>query len=141
MAKRVDFISIGSNDLIQYVLAVDRNNARVSHLYDSFHPAVIRSLKLVADACRRANCSLSICGEMASHPAAAIFLVAMGFNVLSMNARSILRIDWVIRTIPLETSKALLKDILEMDDAQDIRYHLEVALDEAGLGGLIRAGK
>lgn len=141
LAQRVDFLSVGSNDLIQYLLAVDRNNPRVAHLYNGLHPAVLRALVQVVKAGHRANKRVSICGELASDPVAVVLLLAMGFDSLSMSARSLLRMKWVIRQFDLGYAKTLLKEVLTMDDPVDVRCHVEMALDEAGLGGLIRAGK
>lgn len=141
LAKRVDFISVGSNDLIQYLLAVDRNNPRVANLYNAFHPAVIRALHAVAKAGKKTGKPVSICGEMASDPVSAILLIAMGFEALSMSARSLLRVKWAIRNYSLERAQGLLKEILKIDDPIEVRVHLEIAMEEAGLGGLIRAGR
>lgn len=141
LAKRVDFLSVGSNDLIQYLLAVDRNNARVSNLYDSLHPAVLRALMQVVAGAHRENKQVSICGEMAGDPAAAILLSAMGFDALSMNATRLLRIKWVIRKFQIKRAKQLLDEVLMMEDGIEIRNHIELALEEAGLGGLMRAGR
>lgn len=141
LAKRVDFLSVGSNDLTQYLLAVDRNNARVSGLYDSLHPAVLRALMQVVAGAHRENKKVSICGEMAGDPLAAILLLAMGFDGLSMNATRLLRIKLVIRKFTLKRAKQLLDEVLTMDDAFEIRSHIEMALEEVGLGGLMRAGK
>lgn len=141
LAKQVDFVSVGSNDLIQYLLAVDRNNPRVADLYDGLHPAVLRALLLTVKAAHKVNRKVSICGELASDPVAVLLLIAMGFDVLSMNARALPRVKYVIRNFNLEDTKALLKSVLQMDDPKDIRNHLEQALEEASLGGLIRAGR
>ena len=141
LAKRVDFISVGSNDLIQYLLAVDRNNPRVANLYNGFHPAVIRALHAVVKAAHKAGKRVSICGEMASDPIAAILLLGMGYDALSMSARSLLRIKWTIRNFTFERAQSLLKEVLKIDDPVEVRVHLEMAMEEAGLGGLIRAGK
>lgn len=140
-AKRVDFLSVGSNDLIQYLLAVDRNNPRVAALYDGFHPAVLQAMMQVVKAGHKAGKPVSICGEMAGDPIAVVLLLAMGFDTLSMNARSLPRVKWVVRSFKLENAKALLDEVLDMDDPKEVRLHLEVALEEAGLGGLIRAGR
>jgi phosphotransferase system enzyme I (PtsP) len=140
LAKRVDFISVGSNDLIQYMLAVDRNNPRVVDLYDGLHPAVLRALYQVVVEANKANRPVSICGELASDPAAVIILLAMGYSSLSMNARSLLRVKWIIRTFSYKDAKRILKEVLQMDDAKEVRNHMETELEEAGLGGLIRAG-
>ena len=141
LAKRVDFLSVGSNDLIQYLLAVDRNNPRVASLYDGLHPAVLKALKVVVEAGHRAGKPVSICGEMAGDPLAVVLLLAMGFDTLSMNARILPRAKWVIRNFSLEKAKKLLEEVLKMDDPKDIRLHMENTLEEAGLVGLIRAGR
>lgn len=140
-AKRVDFFSVGSNDLTQYLLAVDRNNSRVANLYDSLHPAVLHALLHIVRAVHNEGKRVSICGEMAGDPVSAIILLAMGFDSLSMSARRLPRVKWVIRTFTMSRARKLLEDVLAMDDPVEIRSHLELALEEAGLGGLIRAGR
>jgi len=140
-AKRVDFLSIGSNDLTQYLLAVDRNNTKVSGLYDAFHPAVLQALKEVVEAGHSEGKSVSICGEIAGDPLASMLLLAMGFDSLSMNASSLLRVKWVIRHVDLASARKLLHEILEIESAALIRLRLEQALAERGLGSLVRAGK
>jgi len=141
LAKRVDFLSVGSNDLIQYLLAVDRNNPRVAGLYNGLHPAVLRALQQIVKSGHKAGKKVSICGELASDPVAVLLLLGMGFDSLSMNARALPRAKLVVRNFTIDKAKALLKEILEMDDPIDIRHHMEIALEDAGLGGLIRAGK
>jgi len=141
LARRVDFLSVGSNDLIQYLLAVDRNNPRVAQLYNGLHPAVLQALQQVVKSAHRAGKKVSICGELASDPVAVLLLCGMGFDALSMNARGLPRVKHIIRNFTLETAKVLLKEVLGMDDPKDIRNHMESALEKAGLGGLIRAGK
>jgi phosphotransferase system, enzyme I, PtsP len=140
-AERVDFLSVGSNDLTQYLLAVDRNNARVANLYDVLHPAVLLALQTVVQSAHAEHKPANICGEMAGDPAAAILLLGLGFNVLSMNATSIAKIKWVIRNFSLSRAEELVKEALLLHDGVAIRHLLEDALDQAGLGGLIRAGK
>lgn len=141
LARRVDFLSVGSNDLTQYLLAVDRNNSRVANLYDSLHPAVLRALMQVVAGVHREGKKVSICGEMAGDPASAILLLAMGFDTLSMNSNRLLRIKAVIRRFSMKQAKQLLDEVLAMDDPVEIRNHMEMALEEAGLGGLMRAGR
>lgn len=140
-AKRVDFISVGSNDLTQYFLAVDRNNARVANLYDSLHPAILRMLMKIVESGHAAGVKVSICGEMAGDPLAALLLLAMGFDALSMNSASLLRIKWVIRSFSLNESRQILADVLSMENPSEIRLYLQEVLHNQGLGGLIRAGK
>lgn len=141
LAKMVDFVSVGSNDLTQYLLAVDRNNARVANLYSSFHPAVLAALQQVVKLARLEGKPVSICGEMAGDPGAAVLLVAMGFDVLSMNASTLLKVKSVIRSITMETAKDLLDQVMEMDDAQTIRSAVDLALYNAGVDRLLRSSR
>lgn len=140
-AKRVDFLSVGSNDLTQYFLAVDRNNARVANLYDSLHPAILRMLMKIVESGHAAGVKVSICGEMAGDPVVALLLLAMGFDALSMNSASLLRIKWVIRSFSLSECRQILADVLGMENPSEIRLYLQEILQNQGLGGLIRAGK
>lgn len=141
LARRVDFLSVGSNDLTQYLLAVDRNNSRVAGLYDSFHPAMLRTLVRIVEGGHAAGVEVSICGEMASDPLAVIVLLAMGFDTLSMNSTSLPRVKWIIRNVSLANARRVLAEILEMEHPADIRLHLQKVLEKEGLGNLIRAGK
>ena len=141
LAKRVDFISVGSNDLTQYLLAVDRNNPRVAGIYDALHPAMIRALLKIVEGGHAAGVEVSICGEMASDPLAVILLLAMGFDTLSMNSSSLPRIKWVIRNLSIANARKILDDVMELEHPAEIRMHLQKALEDEGLGNLIRAGK
>jgi phosphotransferase system enzyme I (PtsP) len=132
IARRVDFLSVGSNDLTQYILAVDRNNARVANLFDSFHPAVLSALQHVVISAHQESKPVSICGEMAGDPLAVLLLLAMGFDSLSMSASSLVRIKWVIRQFTLRKAGQLLKEVLRMENAAMIRSHMENALEKAG---------
>ena len=138
IAERVDFVSIGSNDLTQYLLAVDRNNARVAALYDSLHPAVLSALSFTVENIHKAGKPVSICGEMASDPLAVILLIAMGFDALSMNAASLLRIKWVVRSFTLDMARQLLQEVMLLPNPGLIRKKLKEALEEYGLGNLIQ---
>jgi len=141
LAKRVDFLSVGSNDLTQYLLAVDRNNARVAGLYDALHPAMLRTLLKIVEGGHAAGVEVSICGEMASDPLAIILLLAMGFDTLSMNSSSLPRVKWMIRSISITNARKILAEVLELEHPAEIRLHLQKALENQGLGNLIRAGK
>lgn len=141
LARRVDFLSVGTNDLTQYLLAVDRNNSRVAELYDSLHPAVLRALVQVVEGARAENTPVSVCGEMAGDPAAAVLLLGMGFNILSMSAANLPRIKWVIRSFTYRQARALLQEALGFEHASMVRNYMHKALEDAGLGGLVRAGK
>ncbi len=140
LAKRVEFLSVGTNDLTQYLLAVDRNNDRVAKLYDGLHPAVLRALMQVMEGARRHGKPVSVCGEMAGDPAAVLLLLGMGVDSLSMSVTSLPRVKWVIRSFTQELARTLLEQALEMEDAGAIRALLNAALEHAGLGGLTRAG-
>ncbi len=136
--QQCDFVSVGSNDLTQYLLAVDRNNRRVANLYQAFHPSVLRALRQVVNEAKLANKPVSICGEMAGDPRTAILLVAMGYETLSMSASSLLRVKWVIRKLGMDRMRHLLDQVWEMDNAAVIRSHVDLMLDSAGLGNFIR---
>ncbi len=140
IATRVDFLSVGSNDLTQYLLAVDRNNARVAGLYDALHPAVLRALMQVVEGAHRHKKPVSVCGEMAGDPAAALLLLGMGMDSLSMSVASLPRVKWMIRNFSRTEARRLLEQALALHDASDIRRHLQHALQQAGLGSLIRTG-
>ncbi|MDP1932258.1 MAG: phosphoenolpyruvate--protein phosphotransferase [Gammaproteobacteria bacterium] len=141
LCRLVDFISVGSNDLTQYLLAVDRNNPRVASLYSSFHPAVLQALQHVVTEAHAENRTVSICGEMAGDPGAAILLMAMGFDILSMNATTLLRVKAVIRTISLASARELLHQVMQMDDAQMVRSCVDLALYNAGVDRLLRSSR
>ena len=136
--KRVDFLSVGSNDLIQYMLAVDRNNAQVAELYQEYHPAVLSALKQIVEAAHGENKPLGICGEMAGNPSAAILLTAMGYDVLSMNSTNLLMVKLAIRTFDLAKAKRILNKVLKMDDAKEIKLYVDGQMRKAGLGKIIR---
>ena len=141
IAKRVDFLSVGSNDLTQYLLAVDRNNPRVANLYDALHPAVLRALIQIVEGGHQEGKHISICGELAGDPVAVLLLLAIGFDSLSMNAASVGRIRWIVRHFTQKQAAILLQEVLGMESAVMIRCHMELALESAGLGNLIRAGR
>ena len=141
LASLVDFVSIGSNDLTQYLLAVDRNNPRVASLYSAFHPAVLRALVHVVREAKAAAKPVSICGEMAGDPGAAVLLMAMGFDILSMNAASLLKVKSVIRSISRSAAQELLRHVLQMDDAKMVRSAVDLTLYNAGVERLLRSSR
>ena len=140
MAKRVDFFSIGTNDLTQYLLAVDRNNSRVAGLYQSLHPAVLGAIKQVIDQAHILGKPVSVCGEMAGDPAAVLALMGLGVNSLSMSASNLPRIKWVIRSFTREEACDLLEQAWQMESPREIRELYNMVLEQGGLGGLVRAG-
>lgn len=141
LVKRIDYFSIGSNDLTQYLLAVDRNNARVAGLYDALHPAVLKAIYQVAIIGQQNNKPVGICGEMAGDPAAALLLVGMGLDSLSMSVSSLLRVKWVLRHFTGKRTRQILDDVLKMDSAEEIREHMNDILEQAGMGVLLGSGE
>lgn len=141
LAKRVDFLSVGSNDLTQYLLAVDRNNARVAGLYNSLHPVVLYALMQVVDGAHREGKEASICGELASDPLAVVLLVAMGFDTLSMSAPNLSRVKMVLKHFTLQQARELLTEVLKMEEPLAVRLFMENALNKAGLANMIRSKK
>ena len=133
LARMVDFLSVGSNDLTQYLLAVDRNNPRVADLYDYLHPAVLQALQTVVRDAHAEGKPVSICGEMAGDPAAAVLLMAMGFDSLSMNATNLPKVKWMLRQVNLSKAKDLLAELMTIDNPQVIHSSLQLALKNLGL--------
>lgn len=141
LARRVEFLSVGTNDLTQYLLAVDRNNPHVAGLYNELHPAVLRALVEIMEGARAYGREVSICGEMAGDPLAVPLLLGMGVHSLSMGAGSLLRVKWVIRSFSRTRAKELLAAALRCEQASSVRRLLVDALGELGLSGLVRSGK
>lgn len=141
LVRLVDFVSVGSNDLTQYLLAVDRNNPRVANLYSAFHPSVLQALFHVVQEAQYEGKQVCICGEMAGDPGAAVLLMAMGFDILSMNAANLLKVKSVIRSVSLEAAQDLLDQVLQMDDAQMIRSAVDLTLYNAGVDRLLRSSR
>ncbi|EKT4467204.1 phosphoenolpyruvate--protein phosphotransferase [Pseudomonas putida] len=140
LARQVDFLSVGSNDLTQYLLAVDRNNPRVADLYDYLHPAVLQALQTVVRDAHAEGKPVSICGEMAGDPAAAVLLMAMGFDSLSMNATNLPKVKWMLRQVNLSKAKELLTEAMAHDNPQVIHSALQLALKNLGLARMIGPG-
>ncbi|MGF1615642.1 MAG: phosphoenolpyruvate--protein phosphotransferase [Gammaproteobacteria bacterium] len=141
LARRADFLSIGTNDLMQYLLAADRNNPRVAKILEPLHPAVLRSLIYVIEAGQEAGKSVGVCGEMAGDPAVAVLLLGMGVNSLSASLSDLPRLKRVLRTVSKKTAQELLARALTYDKPEPIRSLLNEALEKHGLGALIRPGK
>ena len=137
LAPMVDFFSIGTNDLTQYLLAVDRNNARVAKLYDMVHPAVLRAIKQTLEAAREYRCPVSVCGEMAGDAGAVILLLGMGVNILSMTAAGLPRVKWAVRSFTRRRCRMLANKALNMNQGAEIRAMLNRELERNGLAALI----
>ena len=125
IADYVDFMSIGTNDLVQYTIAVDRGNERISHLYRPLHPAVLRLLKNVVDAGRRRGIPVSICGEIAGDADIVPLLIGMGFRELSMTSHSILEVRKRIRGLSIASCEKLADRLLSLPDATSIENELK----------------
>ena len=124
LAQHVDFFSIGTNDLIQYALAIDRVNEHVAYMYQPFHPALIRMIQQVVNAARDAGISVSVCGEMAGDPFCVCILLSLGINELSMNARAIPIIKKIIRTISIEEVRADFENVMRLSTAKEVQAHV-----------------
>ncbi|EMV5750189.1 phosphoenolpyruvate--protein phosphotransferase [Yersinia enterocolitica] len=141
LKSRVDFISVGTNDLTQYLLAVDRNNTRVASLYDCLHPAMLQVLSHILTQATQSGLQVSLCGEMAGDPMGALLLVGLGYRNLSMNGRSVARIKYLLRNIDLVDAQALAERVLNAQMTTDVRHLTAAFMERRGLGGLIRGGK
>jgi phosphotransferase system enzyme I (PtsI) len=128
MAGEVDFFSVGTNDLIQYCLAIDRGNEHVAYLYEPLHPAVLRALQCVCDAGRSAGIEVSICGEMAGEQLYTLALVGLGFSELSMNPAAIPRVKRLLRQISLAEARELVERLLKLPTAAEVVRALQAEL-------------
>jgi len=125
LAKEVDFFSVGTNDLIQYCLAIDRGNEHVAYLYEPMHPAVLKALLCVCKAAKSAGIEIGICGEMAGEDLYSLVLVALGFDELSMNASNILRVKRIMRQVKYTEVQEILESLLTLATADEVAYALE----------------
>jgi phosphotransferase system enzyme I (PtsP) len=135
LAERVDFLSIGTNDLAQYTLAVDRNNKRVATAHDSLHPAVLALIRQVVLSAKERSTPVSVCGEMAGDPRGALVLLGMGIDALSMSPASLPRVKFLIRSFSSERARMLLETALGKDDELSVCDLLDRALEDAGISG------
>jgi phosphotransferase system enzyme I (PtsP) len=123
------------------LLAVDRNNTQVAELYDTLHPAVLRAIGHVVREAHAAQRPVAVCGELAGDPAAALLLLGMGVDSLSMSAGSLLRVKWAVRSFSQAQMRVLLEEVDALEDGAAVRALLHRSLEQAGLGGLVRAGR
>lgn len=127
LLQKVDFVSVGTNDLTQYTLAADRMNEKVANLYDYYHPAVLRQLKMIGEAGEKAGKMVGICGEMASDPLAVKLLLGFGFSELSVNLASINHIKSIIRATSLQEAREFTAKALELNSPRAVRQYLAQA--------------
>lgn len=133
LAKKASFFSIGTNDLIQYTVAVDRGNEKVAYLYQPFHPAVLRLIKSTIEAGKAAGIPVGMCGEMASDPFAALVLLGLGLDEFSMSGVSIPEIKRLLRGVDYKDARVLADKVLSMESATEIEQFLKERVDpEAG---------
>jgi phosphotransferase system enzyme I (PtsP) len=133
LIREVDYFSIGTNDLIQYTLAADRNNPKMKKYYDPYHPAVLHSIKRVVDVAGEANKEISICGEMAADPLSAVLLMGIGITEFSVSSPAIPVIKQAIRKVTMATAREIAAKALSMDTGTEIRGYLEKMGKELGL--------
>ena len=124
LAKEVDFFSIGTNDLIQYTMAVDRMNSKLSHLYSQYHPALLRLIKGIIDNAHNAGIWVGMCGEAAGDPKLIPIFVGMGLDEFSMNSPSILRSRYIVRNLNKEDMELIAKSTLDMESAFEVEEYL-----------------
>jgi phosphotransferase system enzyme I (PtsI) len=132
LVKEVDFFSIGTNDLIQYTLAVDRMNEHIAHLYEPLHPAVLRLIKQVIDASHRAGKWTGMCGEMAGDVVATPILLGLGLDEFSMSPGSIPRVKKVISALSYQEAREIADRVLKMEDPAEIRSWLQAYAPNSG---------
>ncbi len=125
MAPLLDFFSIGTNDLVQYTLAVDRGNQRVSHLYQSYNPAVLKLVKYTVDAAHFGGIWCGLCGEMAADPMATVMLIGMGLDELSVNPPAVPMVKGIIRSISIRDARRVAEECLRFSTQDDVLKFLE----------------
>jgi len=136
LARKVDFLSVGTNDLAQYLLATDRNNPRVSRRLDPCHPALLHALQQIAHTCKNAGKPVTVCGEMANDPGCALLLLGMGFDGLSVSASALARVKWAIRSVTTTHMQALAGRALQLERPELVHQLLEQTLQDTRLDPL-----
>jgi phosphotransferase system enzyme I (PtsI) len=124
MLREVDYVSIGTNDLIQYFLAIDRSNEFVSYLYKPFHPAVLRLIRSVIQSAEKMGKDVTVCGEMAADPLSAIVLAGFGLRTFSMNPIFIPRVKKALRAIEVKTAEKIVAEAMKLRSAQEIEEYV-----------------
>jgi phosphoenolpyruvate-protein kinase (PTS system EI component) len=137
LAQEVDFFSIGTNDLIQYLLAVDRNNRKVASLYEPLHPAVLNAIATTVRAAQRAGKRVSMCGEMASDPLCALLLLGIGLDELSMEPFFVPVIKRLIRSLSYTDAQSLTEEVIQLGTAREVKGRLFSALKDLGMIELV----
>ncbi|AYV21936.1 MULTISPECIES: phosphoenolpyruvate--protein phosphotransferase [Vibrio] len=141
MAQKVDFVSVGTNDLTQYLLAVDRNNAQVADIYETLHPSVLAAMKHIFETCQSYHLPVCICGELAGDPIGALLLVGLGYDTLSMNTSNVAKVKYLLRQTSQQELKLLADKALMQPYGETIYNQMRDYFEDKGLAGFIRAGK
>jgi phosphotransferase system enzyme I (PtsP) len=141
IANRIDFISVGTNDLTQYLLAVDRNNARVADVYESMHPSVLLALKHIVDISTQHGISVCVCGELAGDPIGCLLLAGMGYRMLSMNPSNVAKVKYLLSNIEVNELQELAQKALIEPYGDRIYSMMSDFFEHKGFAGFIRAGK
>jgi phosphotransferase system enzyme I (PtsI) len=124
LAKEVDFFSIGTNDLVQYTLAADRDNEAVAYLYTPGDPAVLRLIDFVVKSAKKQGIVVNVCGEMSGEPQYALLLLGMGLRQLSVTPHNIPEIKRLIRAVTVEETEAVAREALQLETARDVNNYL-----------------
>jgi phosphoenolpyruvate-protein phosphotransferase (PTS system enzyme I) len=132
LAREADFFSLGTNDLTQSLLAVDRGNENVDELFDPMHPAVLRAIKFVADAAQKMQIPLNVCGEMASNPAQVIMLLGLGLRDLSMTPSAIPAIRRLVRSISIAAAEKIANEAIKLNTPAEVNRYVQIHLSELG---------
>jgi phosphotransferase system enzyme I (PtsI) len=130
LAQEVDFFSIGTNDLIQYSLAVDRANEKVAYLYEPAHPAVLRMVKNVIDAAHNAKIKVGMCGEMAGDPNFILILLGLGLDEFSMTPQIIPEVKYIIRSVTIKQARDIASKALKLSTGKEVEEFSQMKLKE-----------
>ncbi len=128
LAKEVDFFSVGTNDLVQYTMAVDRGNTKISHLYQHLHPSIIRFLKMTVDAAKKNNIPTAVCGEMCADPLATVILLGLGVDEFSCSPNAMPEVKKIVRSVTYDECKLLVKRIQKYSTTEKIESHVRAFL-------------
>jgi len=129
LSKHCDFFSVGTNDLVQYTLAVDRINESIAYLYDPLNHAVLRLLKLIVENAEKFSVPLSICGEIAGEPIYTMLLMGLGYRNFSMSSNMMHPIKRIIRSVTIKECEELVFDLMKLDNAKTIRKKLNTYMN------------
>jgi phosphotransferase system enzyme I (PtsI) len=130
LARHSSFFSVGTNDLVQYTLAVDRGNARLADRFTTHHPAILRQLVTILAAGRKEDIGVSVCGEMASEPLSAVLLMGLGYRTLSVAPPSLPLLKWVVRTVPCAVAERAAAAALEAERPEQVTAALRNAVKD-----------